>query len=95
MNLLQPVEAEYRVVEMGLGVDEDREMIVLVAMEAPDGEPGQRARLSATFGQMRDLAHQAIDVAESGRPTCPLCGRPIEPDGHFCPRTNGYGNSSD
>jgi uncharacterized repeat protein (TIGR03847 family) len=95
MELLQPVEAAYRVVEMGLGVDEEREMIVLVAMEAPEDEPGQRARFFATYDQMRRLARRAVDVAESGRPTCPLCGHPIDPDGHFCPRTNGHANPSE
>jgi uncharacterized repeat protein (TIGR03847 family) len=92
LDLLQPVNAEFRVVEMGLGVDEERGVIVLVSLEAPDDEPGKRARFTGTYAQMRVLARRAIAVAEQGRPFCPLCGRPIDPDGHFCPRTNGHGN---
>jgi len=94
-DLLQPLQPEFRVVEMGLGVDEEREMIVLVALEAPDDEPGRRARIVANYEQMRALARSAIDIAEKGRPMCPLCGRPINPEGHFCPRTNGHAHPPD
>jgi uncharacterized repeat protein (TIGR03847 family) len=90
MDLLQPVEPAFRVVEMGLGVDEDREAIVLMSLEAPDDEPGQRVRFVANYDQMRRLARRTIAIVEQGRPVCPLCGRPIGPEGHFCPRTNGH-----
>jgi len=29
-------------------------------------------------------------VVAAGRPPCPLCGLPLDPDGHVCPRQNGY-----
>ena len=28
----------------------------------------------------------------AGRPPCPLCGLPLDPMGHICPRKNGYMN---
>jgi len=90
MDLLQPLEPVFRVVEMGLGVDEEHEAIVLLSLEAPDEEPGQRVRFVADYAQMRRLARRAIALVERGRPVCPLCGRPIDPEGHFCPRTNGH-----
>ncbi len=31
---------------------------------------------------------RAAELVASGRPICPLCGRPIDPDGHACPRLN-------
>ena len=29
-------------------------------------------------------------VVAAGRPPCPLCGFPLDPEGHICPRLNGY-----
>ncbi|HVQ48818.1 MAG TPA: DUF3090 family protein, partial [Mycobacterium sp.] len=26
----------------------------------------------------------------AGRPPCPLCDEPLDPEGHICVRTNGY-----
>jgi predicted amidophosphoribosyltransferase len=26
----------------------------------------------------------------AGRPICSMCGQPIDPEGHFCPRKNGH-----
>ena len=30
------------------------------------------------------------EVVAAGRPTCAMCGEPIDPEGHFCPRRNGH-----
>jgi uncharacterized repeat protein (TIGR03847 family) len=94
MALLQPIEAEFRAGQIGLGADEERESLILVADElTPDEderETGRRARFVATYAQMLSLAHHAIEVVGQGRPTCPLCGEPIDPEGHFCPRSNGH-----
>ncbi len=48
------------------------------------------ARFYATRSQMRALGEHALQVVQAGRPDCPLCGRPIDPGGHFCPRTDGH-----
>jgi uncharacterized repeat protein (TIGR03847 family) len=49
------------------------------------------ARLWAGLPQMRALSRAAQEVVSQGRPICPLCGQPIDPEGHFCPRSNGHG----
>jgi uncharacterized repeat protein (TIGR03847 family) len=91
LALLQPVQPDFRVGQLGIGVDEERRVMVLVANElAEPDEPGQRARFVATYEQMQSLAQQAMAVAEQGRPICPLCGEPMDDDGHFCPRSNGH-----
>lgn len=48
------------------------------------------ARFWATRAQMRAMADHALEIAARGRPTCPLCGRPEDADGHFCPKRNGH-----
>jgi uncharacterized repeat protein (TIGR03847 family) len=56
----------------------------------PDGPDLLRVHLSA--GQARAFVRAAAGLVAAGRPTCPFCGQPIEPTGHFCPRTNGHLN---
>jgi uncharacterized repeat protein (TIGR03847 family) len=48
-------------------------------------------RLSLTRTQAAAIVRRGWDLVSAGRPTCALCGRPIDPDGHSCPRTNGHG----
>jgi len=36
------------------------------------------------------LAIAITRLVEAGRPLCPLCGGPLDPQGHDCPRTNGH-----
>ena len=55
----------------------------------PEVEDVPSARFVATREQMRIMSEHALEVVSQGRPTCPLCGRPIDQDGHFCPRTDG------
>jgi uncharacterized repeat protein (TIGR03847 family) len=54
------------------------------------GGRGATARILATREQMAALAIRATRLVESGRPPCPLCGYPLDPAGHQCPRTNGF-----
>lgn len=102
MGLLLPIEPAFRVVQMGIGVDEARGLVVLIAEErgeddeddgeAPvdvDAERGLRARFTASYAQMAAVATHAVEIARQGRPTCPLCGEAMDEGGHFCPRKNG------
>ena len=92
MALLEPVEADFRVTRMGIGVDDERGMIILVAheREEDDDDAGRTARFVGSYRQMRVLSRHALEVVRQGRPICELCGEPMDPDGHFCPRRNGH-----
>lgn len=37
----------------------------------------------------RAFAARSLALVAAGRPPCPLCGRPLDPQGHICPRKNG------
>ncbi|MCH7890312.1 MAG: DUF3090 family protein [Gemmatimonadetes bacterium] len=43
-----------------------------------------------TTAQAGVLGEEALKICAAGRPTCFLCGQPINPDGHACPRANGH-----
>lgn len=103
-RLEEPIDPAFRVGQLGLGYDEEQDLMVLVAQALPVEQPDEddeegglamvdelpRARFFATRTQMRALSEKALKSVESGRPECPLCGRPIDAAGHFCPRTNGH-----
>lgn len=96
-DLYQPVISEWIVGSMMVAIDESESRVIVIAEELvvedddadPDSAPaGSQARFGLTRGQVDAFVAGARDVIDSGRPTCPLCGRPINADGHFCPRLN-------
>jgi uncharacterized repeat protein (TIGR03847 family) len=58
--------------------------------DAPEGPDVLRVRLSAALAL--GFARRAARVVASGRPPCPFCGQPLNPEGHVCIRSNGYLN---
>ena len=60
---------------------------VAAALESEDSEVFI-VRISEE--QARAFARRAVALVASGRPSCPFCGRPIDPQGHICARANGY-----
>ncbi|HEY2949479.1 MAG TPA: DUF3090 domain-containing protein [Micromonosporaceae bacterium] len=57
--------------------------------EEPD-EDLDRLRVRLTPTEVRAFIDRARRVVAAGRPPCPLCGQPLDPRGHLCPRHNGY-----
>ena len=68
--------------------DEAGEAEVLLDDEAEDGPDVFRVLLTAPAA--RAFVERAVRVIASGRPPCPLCGQPLDPQGHICPRRNGH-----
>jgi uncharacterized repeat protein (TIGR03847 family) len=60
---------------------------VEVADDDPSGPDLLRVRLTPTAAA--GFVSRALGVVAAGRPPCPLCGQPLDPQGHFCPRRNG------
>lgn len=61
--------------------------------EEPADEPDEdldRLRVRLTPEATRAFIERARRVVNAGRPPCPLCGQPLDPVGHLCPRHNGY-----
>ncbi len=94
MELSHPIEPVFRIGQLGLGYDAEHALIVIVAYAVAEEENPATvdvARFWATRDQARALARHTAGIVAAGRPTCVMCGRPIDPDGHFCPRRNGHG----
>jgi uncharacterized repeat protein (TIGR03847 family) len=94
MHIHPPVDPVFRVGEMGLGYDSENDLLVLVAREMvsedQDQEEAGVVRFWCTRAQLRALTHWGLEIASRGRPLCPQCGEPIDPEGHFCPKKNGH-----
>jgi uncharacterized repeat protein (TIGR03847 family) len=91
LDLIEPVVAEWVVGSLGVTYDEEADRVVLVAEELvdDDDEPA-RAVIRATREQVAAFSLHGAAVVEAGRPPCPLCGQPLDPEGHVCIRLNGH-----
>ncbi|MFJ8822114.1 DUF3090 domain-containing protein [Streptomyces sp. NPDC102467] len=82
------VEAQ-ALVELDAESDEDlADAEERLLQDEENGPPMLRVRLTGV--QARAFAKRALDVVNAGRPPCPLCSLPLDPEGHVCPRQNGY-----
>jgi uncharacterized repeat protein (TIGR03847 family) len=90
MSLDEPLESSFRIAQIGIGYDADRDMVILIMQGVQDDEGAEAptARFSATRQQMRALSEHAERVVAQGRKICGNCGRPMDASGHFCPQMN-------
>ena len=58
--------------------------------DADDDEGPDVLRVRLTADSARSFVVRATRIVASGRPPCPLCGQPLDPQGHICPRRNGH-----
>ncbi|WP_433292741.1 DUF3090 domain-containing protein [Actinoplanes sp. CA-030573] len=89
--VIEAIEAGEAEVEIELGEDDadddDDED------DEDDAEPDDdldRLRVRLSPEATRAFIDRARRVVAAGRPPCPLCGQPLDPAGHLCPRHNGY-----
>ena len=76
-----------------VGEDEDLEAAEEELLQDDENGP-PLLRVMLTGAQARSFAKRALDVVSAGRPPCPLCSLPLDPEGHVCPRQNGYRRSA-
>nr|WP_296073229.1 DUF3090 domain-containing protein [uncultured Actinoplanes sp.] len=86
IEAIEAGEAEVEIELAGDDPDDDED-------EEEDEEPADdldRLRVRLTPEATRAFIDRARRVVAAGRPPCPLCGQPLDPAGHLCPRHNGY-----
>ena len=100
----EPLNEAFRAGSLTLGWDGGAEKVLVEARaqdedgeaidpdddddEDEDGPDLLRVRIS--LAAARSFVSRAARVVASGRPPCPLCGAPLDPQGHICPRRNGH-----
>jgi uncharacterized repeat protein (TIGR03847 family) len=60
------------------------------AEESDEIEADEVFVVKITASYARDFVARAQALVAAGRPSCPFCLQPIDPQGHICPRANGY-----
>ena len=98
LALAEPLEPDFRVGQLSLSYDEERDRVLVIATELQADEEEDpldvpeplEVRLYVTRAQLRVLARHGAQVVARGRPLCPLCGNPLDPSGHICPAQNGH-----
>jgi uncharacterized repeat protein (TIGR03847 family) len=74
--------------------EEDDEERLFDALSLADGDTDgpDFVRIRLTTAETAAFVERSLRVVAAGRPPCPICGRPLAPQGHLCPRKNGYLN---
>jgi uncharacterized repeat protein (TIGR03847 family) len=102
--LEQPIDEQFRAGTMTLSWDPGIARIVIEVFPLTDvaeeeqeqeevddeAEPAEVFRVRLEAGPARAFVKRAELVIEAGRPDCPFCGNPIDPEGHLCVRANGF-----
>lgn len=88
------VDPTWRVGSIEMGYIEQRDLVFLQCEElAEEGSEHSTALFVVTRAQLGALGLRALSVAAGGRPRCPLCKLPLDPEGHVCPAMNGHGTT--
>lgn len=99
----EPINEAFRAGTLSLGWDTQDDLVLLEAREltGDEGEDDEEVdddeeegpdlfRIRLTPLAARRFIVGAIRLLAAGRPPCPLCGEPLDPQGHLCPRRNGH-----
>jgi uncharacterized repeat protein (TIGR03847 family) len=98
--LEQPIDEQFRAGTMTLSWDPGIARVVIEVFPLADAtedeeeeeevEPEEVFLVRLEAGPARAFVKRAALVIDAGRPDCPFCGNPIDPEGHLCVRANGY-----
>ena len=85
-----PTVARLLAVANGRATPDDDE----TASQDDEEVDGAILRVSISGSVARAFTKRALAVVAAGRPPCPFCSNPLDPQGHICPRANGYRRSA-
>lgn len=95
---LDTVEEDFRAGTMSLGWDPSTAQVIIEAyplaeddaedvdpsLDADQDDDSEMLLVRIPVGTARAFARRTREVVGAGRPACPLCGYPVDPDGHVC-----------
>jgi uncharacterized repeat protein (TIGR03847 family) len=70
--------------------DDDLDTAAAETGRSDDEDAGEVLEVHLSAAGARAFAKRAGSVVAAGRPSCPFCGNPLDPQGHICPRANGF-----
>ncbi|HEY6934601.1 MAG TPA: DUF3090 family protein [Marmoricola sp.] len=78
----------FPITEQAVTIESDEASLMELPIDEPEPEEVLLVRLPAPMA--RAFAARAATVVAAGREPCPFCGGPMDPQGHLCPRANGF-----
>jgi uncharacterized repeat protein (TIGR03847 family) len=95
---LEAVQEQFRTGAMSLGWDPTTAQVVIEAypitdvdaddddesLDEDDADVPEMLLVRMPVGTARAFAKRTREVVGAGRPACPLCGYPVDADGHVC-----------
>lgn len=99
LAIVEPVEPEARLGAIGLAFEEAEDAVIVFLQPADDAdvegedeasEEEFELRINLRRDQARSFVLHVAAIVSEGRPTCQLCGLPMDPEGHRCPASNGH-----
>jgi uncharacterized repeat protein (TIGR03847 family) len=78
----------FPIAETTVTIEADEESLIELPIDEPEPEEVLLVRLPPPMA--RAFAARAASVVAAGREPCPFCGGPMDPQGHLCPRANGF-----
>ena len=93
---LEAVQEQFRTGAMSLGWDPSTAQVVIEAHPITDADDDDESLdedsnesemlvVRMPVGTARAFAKRTREIVGAGRPACPICGYPIDADGHTCP----------
>ena len=82
-----PYDIAFVIGDIAVAHDEDDNVIDVRITSADESDETSFTLTPEVAGGLAIAITRAV---EAGRPPCPLCGGPLDPRGHDCPRTNGF-----
>ena len=87
-----PIESEFEVGSISISWDELMKMmsIELLEITTDEIETPNFLRVQLSISMCSAFIKRSKALIGAGRLPCPFCGMPLDPQGHLCPRANGY-----
>jgi uncharacterized repeat protein (TIGR03847 family) len=87
-----PIEPEFEVGAISMAWDETLFVMIIELFEitSEEEEPENCLRVQLNISECDAFVKRSKALISAGRLPCPFCGIPIDPQGHLCPRANGY-----
>ncbi len=87
-----PIESEFEVGSISISWDDSRRLmsIELLEIATEEIETLNSLKVQLSISMCNAFIKRSKALIGAGRLPCPFCGMPIDPQGHLCPRANGY-----
>jgi uncharacterized repeat protein (TIGR03847 family) len=81
---------DFRLARLSMALEKPTKTMILMASAGMSDEDDDTISFAFGLPQGYELKQQIAAVVAAGRKPCPLCGGPLNPEGHVCARSNGH-----